>query len=93
MTTLSEKVEALKAKMGDSVPSGEGGSGYFNSDTYFFAAIVAIPAVAFLGLYLALQPKKDGGKNYKKIFMWTLIISLILIPLMYFASINGYLPF
>lgn len=91
MSTLQQKIEALKNNLAD-VPSQEGG-GYFGEDRYFLLAAAAIPVVSFAGLYLGLKPKKDGGKNYKKIFIWTIFLSLILIPLLYFASVNGYLPF
>lgn len=88
MSTLEQKIEALKNNLAESIPQGEVGG-----DTYFLAAAAAIPVVSFASLYFVLKPKKDGGKNYKKIFMWTIFLSLILIPLMYFASVNGYLPF
>lgn len=91
MSSLSEKVAALKEKLGDAAPSlpSEGS----RQNTYFLITIAAVPIAAFIGLYFALKPNKDGSKNYKKILMWSLIISLVLIPAIYFASLNGYLPF
>ena len=91
MSTLGEKVEAIKAKLGDAPTGGE--SSVSGQNTYFMMAMAAVPVTVFAALYFALKPNKDGSKNYKKILMWTLIISLVLIPAIYFGSINGYLPF
>lgn len=89
--SFSEKVNQITEKLGgvaDSVTTD--GS---KSNLYLIAGIVAVPAIFFAVFYFIFKPKEGEDRNYKKILMMTLVASLLAIPLLYLASINGYLPF
>jgi hypothetical protein len=85
MASIQEKVDSLKQKLSSGTENASG------MQTYYLV-LAAVPLASFLVSYLFVKPDEKGVRNYKKILMITLIMSLILLPILYFAKINGYLP-
>lgn len=92
-STFSQKVDQIIAKMGSSPASTSTGDSKENSNMYFYAAVAIVPLISFGLFYLILKPKEGESRNYKRILMYTMILSLILLPVIYLGKINGYLPF
>lgn len=92
-STFSQKVDQIIAKMGSTPPSASAGEPKDNSNMYFYAAVAIVPLVSFGLFYLILRPKDGESRNYKRILMYTMLLSLILLPVIYLGKINGYLPF
>jgi hypothetical protein len=91
MSSFSEKVNQIMDRLGPD-PSAASGTEGGKSNTYLMIAMAVVPLTFFGAFYLIFKPKEGEERNYKKILMMTLIASLVAIPLLYLASINGYLP-
>lgn len=89
-TTFADKVNQIVGKLGSSSPVSEPGK---PTNFSLYLSMAAIPAIGFGIFFLIFKPKEGESRNYKKILLWTMIFSLIMIPVVYMAKINGYLPF
>jgi hypothetical protein len=92
--SFADKVNQIVGKMGSSsTPAPAPVSTQKDSNFTFYAGLAIIPVIGFGLCYLLFKPKEGEPRNYKKILMWSMIFSLIMIPAIYMAKINGYLPF
>ena len=92
--SFADKVNQIVGKMGSSstaavppvsIPK--------DSNFSFYAGLAIVPVIGFGLFYMIFRPKEGEPRNYKKILMWAMIFSLIMIPAIYMAKIDGYLPF